>query len=198
MILRRLRPMPLLGLTAVWLVLMGHLTWANLVFGLLLAAGILWFFPMPPMISTLRIRPLALARLLLRFLTDLVVASAHVAWLALRPAPIGPGSLVDLRLRLDDDLRRTIVAELTSLVPGTVVIDLEQESGLLTLHVLDITDPERLEEERARVRALEDRVEAALSVATRPTGTGATEARLLHTMQDNETGHHHTGPGGDR
>lgn len=186
MILRRLRPLPLIGLTAVWLMLMGHLSWANLFFGLLLAAGILWFFPMPPMISTLRIRPLGLARLVLRFLTDLVLASANVAWLALRPAPIGRGALIDLRLRLDDDLRRTIIAELTSLVPGTVVIDLDQDSGILTLHVLDITDPGALSLERAKVRALEDRVEAALSVATRPTGSGATEARLLRTMQEGE------------
>ncbi|MEL4358898.1 MULTISPECIES: Na+/H+ antiporter subunit E [unclassified Luteococcus] len=182
--IRRLRPLPVLGLTAVWLMLMGQFTWANLVFGLVVAAAILWTFPMPPIISTIRVRPVALLVLVGRFLADLLRASGYVAWLALRPRPISAGSLVDVRLRLDDDLRRTLVAELTSLVPGTVVIDLDQGTGVLTLHVLDVTDPELLAAERDRVRALEDRVEAAICVAVRPSGQGATEARLVHTMQD--------------
>ncbi|WP_394276788.1 Na+/H+ antiporter subunit E, partial [Luteococcus sp.] len=44
---------------------------------------------------------------------------------------MGRGSLVDVQLHLHDDLRRTIIAEFTSLVPGTVVIDVHPETSIL-------------------------------------------------------------------
>lgn len=169
---RRIRPLPLLFLTIIWIMMMGGVTWANVVFGVIVASLVQWLFPLPSTISTIRARPVGLVVLYLTFLWDLVRASVYVAWLAVRPRPIGPGSLVDVTLRLEDDLRRTLVAELTSLVPGTVVIDLDQSSGVLTLHVLDVTDPDAVETECRRVRELEDRVEAALYVAQRP-GAGA-------------------------
>ena len=50
--------------------------------------------------------------------------------------------------------------------PGTVVIDLDPSTGVLTMHVLDRTDPADLQAERLRVAALEDRVRRALGKDT--------------------------------
>uniref|UniRef100_UPI0037352DAA Na+/H+ antiporter subunit E n=1 Tax=Luteococcus sp. TaxID=1969402 RepID=UPI0037352DAA len=84
------------------------------------------------------------------------------------PRPVGRGSLVDVQLHLHDDLRRTIIAEFTSLVPGTVVIDVHPETSILTIHVLDITDEDQLRRERENIWALERRVAAALEVRPTP------------------------------
>ncbi|GAA1394958.1 Na+/H+ antiporter subunit E [Luteococcus peritonei] len=176
--LARLQLLPMLGLAVIWVVLTGEVTVSSVFYGLLVAALLLWFFPMPPLMSTVRVHPLGLAALVGRFLTDLVVASVAVAWKALRPRPVNAGSLLDVKLRLDDDLRRVVVAELTSLVPGTVVVDVDPHTSILTLHVLDVTEPEQLARERAKVHALEDRVERALSVAGRPARRPVTELRL--------------------
>lgn len=153
-----------IALMAVWVMLWGRLSWANVVFGLVVAVAIQLLFPMPPLVSTLRLHPWGLVRLAARFGYDLVTASAHVAWLAVRPRPVGVGAIIDVPLRLRDDVRRTVVAELTSLVPGTVVIDLDPERSILTIHVLDITDVDLLRVECAKIHALEDRVERAMSV----------------------------------
>lgn len=177
----RLQPIPMLGLALVWVMLTGKLTGSSVVYGLLVAAAILWIFPMPPLMSTVRIRPVGMVVLLSRFLADLFKASFWVAWLALRPRPIGPGSLVDVKLRLEDDLRRTVVASFTSLVPGTVVLDVDPRTSIMTIHVVDTSDPVRLAEERARIRELEDRVEAALHVVAEDPGTGSTDARVATT-----------------
>ena len=123
-------------------------------------------FPLPHVMSGVRVHPWGLLVLLGTFLKDLVTASAAVAWLAVRPRPIGPGTFIEVQLTVQDDLLRTVVAELTSLVPGTVVIDLDPSTGVLTMHVLDRTDPADLQAERLRVAALEDRVRRALGKDT--------------------------------
>lgn len=169
---RSVRPAPLLALTLVWLLLWGRATWFLALSGLVVGALVLRLFPLPPLMSTVRLRPLPAARLVLTFLVELVTASFTVAWLAFRPRPVGPGALLDARLDLQDDLRRTIVAEMTSLVPGTVVLDLDGASGIMTIHVLDTTDPTTLDRERAKIRALERRVAAAVAVDRRTDAGG--------------------------
>ena len=82
----------------------------------------------------------------------------QVAWLAIRPGPTVGGVVVDLRLRSDNDLFQTITAEMVALVPGTVVVDLDGQRRLLTLHVLDISTRQEAEEVRHRVLAQEARV----------------------------------------
>lgn len=155
------------ALTVVWVMLMGQVTWMNVISGLLLAMLIQWLFPMPSLSARLKLHPWKLVLLLARFALDLVRASWQVVWLAIRPQPVGRGSLVDVPLHLHDDLRRTIVAEFTSLVPGTVVIDVHPETSIMTIHVLDVTGEDQLRQEREAIWALEQRVAAALEVRPR-------------------------------
>lgn len=144
MIRERLQPVPLLVLTVVWVCLWGELTLLLVVGGLLLAALVLLLFPLPRLTLGLRPRPVALAGLVLTFFADLVRASVQVAWLALRPGPVPSGSEVEVELHTDDDLARTITCGITSLVPGSVIIDLSGRR--LRMHVIDVhTDVGRAE-----------------------------------------------------
>lgn len=157
-VLNRLRLGSVLALTAVWIMLWGTITPGTVVMALGVAIFVLGVFPMPRVASRIRVRPLPLLRLLLGFGYDLVVASFQVGWMAIRPRGVSRGSVIEVTLSDPDDLRRTIVAEMTSLVPGTVVIDLHPDTSVLVIHVLDSCDDARREREIEIVLQLESRV----------------------------------------
>lgn len=160
--LRGVHWMSTLLLTIVWVMLMGEITLGNVVAGLLVAFFVQLSFPLPSVTVGLRLRPLAFLVLAVRFLWDMVTASVQVAWLTVRPGPTVSGVVVDLRLRSDNELFQTMTAAMVALVPGTVVIDLDSDRRLLTLHVIDVSTRQEAETIRHRVLAQEARVLRAL------------------------------------
>lgn len=87
-----------------------------------------------------RPRPLALARLVLRFVRQSVVAGVDVASRALQPSlPLRPG-FVRFPVRLPPGPARDGFTTLTSLLPGTVPTG-PDESGALVVHCLDVRQP---------------------------------------------------------
>jgi multicomponent Na+:H+ antiporter subunit E len=84
-----------------------------------------------------RIRPLALAGLALRFLSQSVVAGADVARRALDPRlPLRPG-FVTYPIGLPPGAARNAFTSLMSLLPGTIPIAADA-SGRLLIHCLDV------------------------------------------------------------
>lgn len=159
---RRIQLGPLVLLALVWVLLWGRFTWATTIGGLLIGLGVLLMFPLPPLSLGLRIRPWPLLVLFLRFNADLIKASIQVAWVAVTPWAHPRGGFVLVRLRCEDDLFAVITAEMTALVPGTIVIDLVPSRRELLLHVFD-ADEEGRERVRDRVLAQEERVLHALA-----------------------------------
>ncbi|WP_278236208.1 Na+/H+ antiporter subunit E [Isoptericola sp. AK164] len=148
----------LVGLTLVWVLLWGQLSWGNVVGGLLLAVLVVVAFPLPPIPSRGTFRPVPFAGLLGRFVTDLVVASFQVAWVAVRPGPQPQGAVVQVRLRNPDDVYLTTTAVLSTLVPGTMIVEAERDTGMLSVHVLDIEGSGGPDGVRRYLLDLEDRV----------------------------------------
>jgi multicomponent Na+:H+ antiporter subunit E len=148
----------LLWLVAVWVALWGDLSIANVLGGLAVALVVSVVFPLPPLHLHVRVRPVRLAWLALHFLGDVVAASAQVAWktLQLHRQPLNAVIEVDLRTRSDFVL--TVVAEMVSLVPGSLVVEARRSTHTLFLHVLDARDMAGVEKMRAQVFALERRV----------------------------------------
>ncbi|GAB78894.1 multisubunit sodium/proton antiporter, MrpE subunit [Austwickia chelonae] len=160
---RRVQLGPLFLLALVWVLLWGRLTWATAIGGLLVGLVVVLAFPLPPLSLGLRFRPWPFLVLFLRFNVDLVVASLQVAWAAVNPWTRPDGRTVRVPLRCDDDLFVVITAEMTALVPGTIVIDALPERRELLLHVFHARDEADLDKVRARVLAQEDRVLRALA-----------------------------------
>jgi len=173
-------------LTVIWLLLWGDLSWANVIAGVLLAALILVMFPLPRVVVQTRFRLGPFLALAARFVTDLVVASFQVAWTALRPGHVPRGAVVAVRLRNPDDVFLTVTAVLSTLVPGSLVVEAQRRTGLVHLHVLDIDasggvdgvrrDILRLEERVLRAFASDDVLERC-GVAEPPAHTPDEEAR---------------------
>jgi multicomponent Na+:H+ antiporter subunit E len=65
---------------------------------------------------------------------------------------------VRVRLRTDSDLLLTIIAQTVSLVPGSLVLDLDREERSIAVHLLHVRDLGHVELEKAGVLGTEDRV----------------------------------------
>jgi multicomponent Na+:H+ antiporter subunit E len=72
---------------------------------------------------------------------------------------------VQVQLRADSDLLLTMVAEATSLVPGSLVLDLDREQRVMTLHLLPVRDREDVERKKAHVLVVERRLVQAFGSA---------------------------------
>lgn len=163
---RAVQPSALIWLTVVWVALWGDISVANILSGAVLGVVVCLVFPLPPVRMSLRVRPVRLLWLALRFLMDVVVASGEVAWkvLTLREPP--RNAVIEVNLRTPSDFVLTVVGELTSLVPGSVVVEARRSSHTLFLHVLDARDEAGVEKMREATYALERRVVLAFGADT--------------------------------
>jgi multicomponent Na+:H+ antiporter subunit E len=172
--LREVPPSPRLGrfgllqlpvlawLTVVWVVLWGSLSPLTVVGGFLVAVVACLVFPLPPLRLAVRVRPLALLWLVVRFAVDVVVSSVQVAIVVLRPRRPMRNAVVEVNLRTPSDFVLTVVAEMTCLIPGSLVVEARRSTHTLYLHVLDVGDLEGVERFRQGVLDQETRVVGAI------------------------------------
>ncbi|WP_431976312.1 Na+/H+ antiporter subunit E [Micromonospora haikouensis] len=165
------RLLTLAWMALIWCLLWGRFSWGNLLGGLLVGGAVLLFFPLPPVTFGGRLRPWALLELAGRFVTELVSASIHVARIAVQPGYRPRGAIIAVRLRVRTDLNLALTAEAISLVPGTLIVEVDRERGVLYVHVLDVRGPEDLTGSRDRILATEARIVRAIG--------SAAELRLL-------------------
>lgn len=170
--LRLLQWPTIVALTVLWLLLWGELSVWMVLSGVVVAVAVCLVFPLPPLRVPVRIRPLLLTALVLRFLGDVVVSSLQVAAVTLRPGIGGlRNSIVAVPLRTPSDFVLTVVAEMTSLIPGSVVVEAHRASHTLHLHVLDTRDVADVERFRQRVWDQERRLVRALGLPAPVTET---------------------------
>jgi multicomponent Na+:H+ antiporter subunit E len=151
--------LPLLAwLVLVWNLLWGTWSWANLLSGIAVALAVTLLVPLPPVVGGARLRPGALLAFLGYFVVDLVSSAALVAWQTVRPRGIDRSAIIRVQLRTDSDLLLTILSESLTLVPGSMVIDLDRERRTISLHVLHVRDESDVERQRRSVLAQEERV----------------------------------------
>ena len=82
------------------------------------------------------------ARLLGYFLVELVRSNLRVLWDVVTPGHISRPGIVGIPLRAQSDLEILLVANLISLTPGTLSIDLAEDRRTLFVHVMFLDDPE--------------------------------------------------------
>jgi multicomponent Na+:H+ antiporter subunit E len=148
----------LIWLVVVWILLWGTWSWANLLSGLAIALVVMIVLPLPPVVGGTRVRSLSLLRYVGTFLKDVAVSGAQVAWRAIGPGGVRQGAIVRVQLRADSDLLLTMVAETVSLVPGSLVLDLDREERLIAVHLLHVEDLADVERQKRDVLATEDRI----------------------------------------
>lgn len=153
-------------LTLVWVVLWGELSVWNVLTGALAGAVVCLVFPLPPLRMHLRVRPLHLIWLIVRFHYDVAAASVQVVLVTLRPRMKLTNAIVAVRLRTPSDFVLTVVGEMVSLIPGSIIVEAQRSTHTLFLHVLDVDDEAAVERFRTRVLEQERRLVRALGADT--------------------------------
>ena len=176
----------ILWLAVVWIMLWGSLTWGNVLAGLGVALLVTVLMPLPTIDFHGRVRLLGILALLLRFAWDLVVASVEVSLYAFRFRMVPRGAVVGVKLRSSSDLYLTLVAEISSLVPGSLVIEAHRNTGMLYLHVLDIESYGGPDKVRADTLELEARVMRALASDDELASAGVARTRRGQAALDAE------------
>lgn len=152
----RFRPLTVLWLTFMWILLMGQLSWGNLVAGLALGLLIVLALPLPPIPrSGNRINWIKLVAFIAEWFFDLLVASAKVAWLSLRRAPQPKNAVLRVPMRLSNELVLYLATCAYNLQPGGTVTDLDLANREWTVHVLDADTEDDIAREIANVQKLE-------------------------------------------
>jgi multicomponent Na+:H+ antiporter subunit E len=148
------------ALMLLWLALWGDVSVANIGSGVLVVTMINWLF-VEDLAVTYRLRIWPAVRLLAFVLQSLVVSSFRVLLAVVRPNPKRIATSVQhVTLQSGSPFVGAIVANAITLTPGTMSIELDPQSMLLSIHVLGEVEPDAFQQE---VPSLEQRVMRAVS-----------------------------------
>ncbi|MGC3994239.1 MAG: Na+/H+ antiporter subunit E [Propionicimonas sp.] len=152
-------------LALVWVMLWGNPSLLNILYGLVLGWLVTVVFWLPPIRYYGRVHPGRLLVLVLAQLRDLAVAAVQLAAVSFRRrVDLHPG-IIRVELRSNNDLYQVMVAQLISIVPGTLVVETSRHPRLLYLHVFDLPDEHAIEHERSHALAIERRLVRAFGSA---------------------------------
>jgi multicomponent Na+:H+ antiporter subunit E len=138
-------------LAIVWMFLFGDFSLPSMVVGL--GLGFVAIAVSRPVLGSQRyVRSVAgVFRLLVGFTRELVTANLHLARDILRPEPPFRPGFVRFDIRDLGPTETVLLANLVSLTPGTLTVDVDDEGFTLYLHTLYAQDPQAV---RAGVRRL--------------------------------------------
>ncbi|BBZ20508.1 Na+/H+ antiporter subunit E [Mycolicibacterium gadium] len=150
-------------LILVWILLWGTFSAANVLSGLLVALVITLLLPLPAVPVEGRVHPLSLVRLILTVGYYLVLSSLQIAFLAIRPGPPPLSAVLRAHLAVKSDLVLALAVNIFNLIPGSIVLEIDQSRRMLYMHVIDVGNERSLARfyrqvskvERLLVRAFE-------------------------------------------
>lgn len=143
-------------LTVMWILLMGELSWGNLAAGLSLGILIVLLLPLPAVPrQDAGVHWGRLIAFIFVWAWDLLMASAKVAWLALRPQAPPPNAIVRVPMRVSSELMLYLATCAYNLQPGGSVTDIDIANREWTIHILDARDEEAVQKEIRNVQTLE-------------------------------------------
>ncbi|WP_421477948.1 Na+/H+ antiporter subunit E [Agrobacterium tumefaciens] len=133
----------LLLFVGVWLAVSGSVTPANILFGLIVSALALGLIRHQiPKGGRHRLRPVRVLSLLLLFFKELALSAWKVAVMVTWPKlDVQPG-IFAYPLRLTTDFEITLLANLITLTPGTLSVDVSEDKTTLYVHAIDCSNIE--------------------------------------------------------
>lgn len=134
-------PTRLALLVILWLLAWGEISTANVVSGVLVAVALLTAFPpVRRTVSPLRLRPIAVLRLLLHVISDLITSTALVAReIVSRRSRVRTGVLAYPVQQPSEEVI-SLLANLIALTPGTMTVEATREPPVVYVHFLLLRD----------------------------------------------------------
>ena len=135
------------SLTAAWVALTGEVTLANVLEGAIVSALLLVLVRFRGRRGVQLSKAPKAVGLFLSVLKELLLSNAAVARSILRPvSSLSPG-IVAVPLDLTSDAGITVLANLVTLTPGTLSLDVSPDRRTLYVHALDVADPDAFRRE---------------------------------------------------
>lgn len=176
------RQLPLLiALVVLWVFLWDHVDVLTITTGVLLGVLVTRFLYLPPVLLSGRFHPWRALVLGFRMMFDVAVASIQVAARAVWPTWQPMNAIIAVQLLTRSDLITTLTAEAITVVPGTVVVDIDRERGLLYLHAFGTRTQADLDKVRDHVLVVEELIVLAM-------GTGEQAASVRHARRERRAG----------
>jgi multicomponent Na+:H+ antiporter subunit E len=127
-------------LALVWAAITGSFSPANIVFGFALGAVALSIIREQAGSNPYFMRPLGVMSLAILFIRELIVSAWRVARLVMSPRmDLKPG-IFAYPLKVDRDFEITLLANLITLTPGTLSVDVSEDRRVLFVHAIDCAD----------------------------------------------------------
>lgn len=128
-------------LAGLWAAVTAEFTLYNLLVGMLL--GYLVLFALQPLFGETKYfkRPFIAVGFLLYFVKELVVASLKVAYEVITPGHGMRPGVVAVPLDVKTDAEITLLANLITLTPGTLSLDVSSDKRVLYVHAMYVKDP---------------------------------------------------------
>lgn len=145
----------LVWLVLVWGALWGDFRPGNLLFGLVLALLVTWVLHLPAVQLSGRFHVLHFAVFAVTFVWQVAKASVEVMLTAILVGPRARNAVVGVGLRTRSDLLLTATGHTMTLIPGSLVVEVDRSSATLYFHVLNVRTPEEAESFRRSVRQVE-------------------------------------------
>lgn len=144
----------------VWLVIVWGALWqdfspGNLLFGALLAIAVARLFYLPPVELSGRFNIRHAIPFAMMFLGRVVVASFQILYLAAVRGPKVHNAVVAVTLRSHQDLIVTATGHVISLIPGSLVVEVDRSTSTLYLHALNIYEEADIDKIRQETQNIE-------------------------------------------
>lgn len=134
-------------LALIWGALSGEITGINLLFGFIMGYIILYLAQRVTGNSRYFGRVWSIIVFMLYFLYELVVASLRVAYDVMTPTHYNKPGIIAYALDQLTDIEITLLANVISLTPGTLSLDVSEDRKTLYIHAMFIDDADELRRE---------------------------------------------------
>lgn len=136
-------------LIVAWIAITGSLTIANGLLALAVAVLSLGIARAHISEAKLKVRPWAALLLAMLFIKELALSAYRVALQVIRPKLVLRPGIFAFPLALERDFEITLLANLITLTPGTLSVDVSGDRKILYVHALDCSDPAALKRDIA-------------------------------------------------
>jgi|SRR5690554_574136 len=127
-------------LVLIWVALTGDFTFANFVFGFFLGSVALWlgdsqsgskkYFRLLPTVGSF----------VFFFIYELIKANIQVAYEVVTPTLYMEPGIIAVPLDVENNMEITLLANLISLTPGTISLDVSEDRDILYIHTMYVRD----------------------------------------------------------
>lgn len=132
-----------------WCAVVGSFTFINLMFGFAVSSAALWLTREQHQTNKYFHRVWLVFGLIMLFLKELLLSVLRVAWLVVQPRQNYRPSFISFPLTVDRPYEITLLANLITLTPGTLSVDVSDDQKTLYIHCIDVGDPEALRKDIA-------------------------------------------------